>query len=610
MNTRSVGEAIRKGSMKIVPSRDHGPKKYACKFCGKLVVKLVPHLLRVHKNEDEIQKISSIQKISRKKGQQITETQKKRLELISEIRKAGNFKHNLKANMDDDFIPSRRPRMNKGVRTVDAFAICPKCKDAYIKKTLHKHVARCTNKSSKHNHSVQTMAKRALGNYHDMASEHFISVACHLRDDLSGMVARHDLAIVLFINLECFKYRHSKHHGKMIRAKLRRLGRLLIQMRKIDNNITDFASVLDPSNFDTFIKAVNAIAVYDEERQLFERPATADALGMLTKEVCAQWIIECAKMKNEQEKKNAELFLFIYEKQFSKYIGSTVSESQAEMRRLKKIKLPSQEDIKTLHDYLQTESRLAYDTLKKDDFNYSSWKKLLEATLISVQLFNRRRAGEIERLKLVHFEAIENINEETCPDIYTTLNEEAKIFVNRYSRILLRGKRNRTVPVLLDGEMRDCVKLILKYRKNAKVSSQNPYVFALPGNFRTDCRHASACELMRTFSKSCGAQVPESLRGTLLRKHIATTCISLNLRDHEVEDLANFMGHADKIHRSHYRMPLAQRDIVHVASLLEKAQGVFSGTRPVNETDSEEESDQLQEPIQRKSTYADDGMYI
>lgn len=40
------------------------------------------------------------------------------------------------------------------------------------------------------------------------------------------------------------------------------------------------------------------------------------------------------------------------------------------------------------------------------------------------------------------------------------------------------------------------------------------------------------------------------------------------------------MGDANTIHRDHYRIPLAQRDIVHVASLLEKAQGIFSKPEP------------------------------
>jgi len=74
---------------------------------------------------------------------------------------------------------------------------------------------------------------------------------------------------------------------------------------------------------------------------------------------------------------------------------------------------------------------------------------------------------------------------------------------------------------------------------------------------------------MRRYSEECGALHPDRLRGTNLRKHIATTCINLNLKDHEVSDLANFMGHDEKIHKNHYRHPILSREIFQVSKLLE-----------------------------------------
>lgn len=62
---------------------------------------------------------------------------------------------------------------------------------------------------------------------------------------------------------------------------------------------------------------------------------------------------------NEQ-KTNAELFLFVYVKQCNKFISSTLYESQAEMQRLKKIVLPSQDDIKKLRDFLRRKRQEAF----------------------------------------------------------------------------------------------------------------------------------------------------------------------------------------------------------------------------------------------------------
>lgn len=124
------------------------------------------------------------------------------------------------------------------------------------------------------------------------------------------------------------------------------------------------------------------------------------------------------------------------------------------------------------------------------------------------------------------------------------------------------------MPVLLSRDMAESVQLIIHYRENAGVSVENPYLFGLPGNSAV-FTHLSACELMRTFSIQSGIKDPEMMRGTELRKHIATQSALMDLGENEVGDLANFMGHADKIHRDHYRMPIVAREIGRVSQLLE-----------------------------------------
>lgn len=142
-----------------------------------------------------------------------------------------------------------------------------------------------------------------------------------------------------------------------------------------------------------------------------------------------------------------------------------------------------------------------------------------------------------------------------------------------YVRFTIRGKLSRTVSVLLDSELQECVELILQYRKKAGVSSSNPYVFGIPNMDSRKHAYLKACDLMRRFSIECEANQPETLRGTTLRKHVATLGVNLNLTDIEITDLANFMGHEEKIHREHYRMPVVHREILQMSRLLESASG-------------------------------------
>ncbi|KAJ8928013.1 hypothetical protein NQ314_019479 [Rhamnusium bicolor] len=97
---------------------------------------------------------------------------------------------------------------------------------------------------------------------------------------------------------------------------------------------------------------------------------------------------------------------------------------------------------------------------------------------------------------------------------------------------------------------------------------------------------------MKEFSELCGAKRPESLRGTNLHKQIATHSVIYNLSDAEVSDLANFMGHHEKIHKKHYRMPIIAPDITRMSRLLEMAQGgISSGDTEKESEDNLEESE-------------------
>lgn len=138
------------------------------------------------------------------------------------------------------------------------------------------------------------------------------------------------------------------------------------------------------------------------------------------------------------------------------------------------------------------------------------------------------------------------------------------------------------MPVILNIELVQCIELILKHRTDANVPKNNPYVFGIPSSNKRYFKYLRACILMRDFSKKYDAQIPHALRGTELRKHIATTCITLNLSENEVDDLANFMGHHEKIHKRHYRQSIPAIEIIRMTKFLEAALGENMLEQPNN----------------------------
>lgn len=382
-----------------------------------------------------------------------------------------------------------------------------------------------------------------------------------LRDDEVTNAIRYDDTILSYGNKLCIKYK-QKHLQKMIRGKLRLLGRFLIEIRKINPSIQDLEDVFDPLRYDNVVEAINVVAGLDEKTGRYRAPATASSLGAVLKQVTRTFIVTCIKEKQKKRKQDTEDFLSLVETELFTTVNTTVTENQLEHRRKKKISLPLTSDINLLNSYLTRNIRACYMDLE-NEYNYSTWKSLASLTLISIQVFNRRRPGEIERTRIDDFNCYQKID-------LNRYQGETEGTSNEYFRFMIRGKRARGVPVIMNSEMLKCIHMILKHRKESSVPDENPFVFGISGS--TNYKHLRANDLIRKYAEDCGAKKSGLLRGTLLRKHIATLYAEKNLPDQEVGFLLDHLGHERAIHLEHYRQPVAKRDM-QVTEFLEHAQG-------------------------------------
>jgi len=87
----------------------------------------------------------------------------------------------------------------------------------------------------------------------------------------------------------------------MIRARLRVLGRFLLAIKEINKNITDFKSIYEPKIYDNCISAINIVARYNEEENIYQAPAVAANLATLIKHIGNLLIADCIK-KDVQKK--------------------------------------------------------------------------------------------------------------------------------------------------------------------------------------------------------------------------------------------------------------------------------------------------------------------
>ncbi|XP_029158334.1 uncharacterized protein LOC114945545 [Nylanderia fulva] len=541
----------------VLKSQEKGQnKKYFCKYCKKLQTKFARHLETVHKNEEEVKKFILLPKGN-----------SERKAIIETIRKESNFIYNTSSQFNTgELIVSRRPsKINK---LASEYICCPKCKGFYTKNNVRHHFQNC-NKRSIGRH-VMVLGRKVQARIHTKASDMVRKVIFPImRDDNVCRIIRYDELVILRANKLCNKFRNQRHHD-MIRAELRLLGRYLISIKKFNSNITNFASIYQPCNYDSCILAAKDVAQFNPDTNKFKTPSVATRLGTLLKKLGNILCTEYIKKDDNEGLRKVENFLKLLEEDYGATINKIAEETVTQNKRHNKIELPDMEDIQKLYNYLKEERNILYSELLKS-YNYSTWLELLKVTLISMQVYNRRRAGEIEKVLIEDYKSFKSVGEHTDSEVYNSLSESGKEAIKKFVTFDIRGKLGRTVPVLLHSQLQDCIKLLLQHRLNAKIKSENPYLFGIPGYDKHRYKHLKACILMRDYSSKCGAAKPLTLRGTKLRKHIATKCITLNLSESEVTELANFMGHDKSIHKSHYRQSIPELDIPRFSRLLNLA---------------------------------------
>lgn len=147
-------------------------------------------------------------------------------------------------------------------------------------------------------------------------------------------------------------------------------------------------------------------------------------------------------------------------------------------------------------------------------------------------------------------------------DISTGLTEVEKRLCKQFARVELRGEKGRKVAVILTPDMTANLSLLISKRKECGVTENNNYLFAIP------CSDGHYRGQFGQYADACGAEDPQNLRSTNLRKQIATISQVMNLKDNELDQLADFLGHDIRVHREYYRLPQSTIQLAKISKLL------------------------------------------
>lgn len=487
------------------------------------------------------------------------------------IRKLGTHKWNGDVALNkNELIPSRRPR-GFLVESAIKWTTCPFCLGSYTKTNLRHHASVCYKNPNKGQRQLKQLSTIVEGRIHENASIQLANVMGFMRQDEVVYTIRYDWLLIVYGNKLCAKYTPHYQHN-MIRARLRLVGRLLIEIKKIDSNVTDFASIYHVERYISMVVAIKAIARFDPDTCEFGAPAMASFAVTFMKLIGKYLSAEYIRLRDRENKIETEDFLAYMDTDIDISINKLVTETQSKMRRLKELNIPTMDDVKTFIRFINVERTSCFEKLSKE-YTDENWIKLSQYTMAWIIVFNRRRVGEVQNILVNDYLRRECIDDNSNEQIMSSLSEESKTIARKFKRMKIRGKKGRTVPVLLKPAIDKGIELLLSHRKTAGVFIGSQYLFELPTSSLIQIRVINACEILRRFSILSGALNPSSLRGTNLRKHMATTCVSLELSDAVVAEVAKFMGHAEKIHRDCYQQNTIEREVVQMSHLLEAAAG-------------------------------------
>ncbi|CAK6976189.1 uncharacterized protein LOC117812108 isoform X2, partial [Scomber scombrus] len=532
-------------------------KKHHCFYCKKEVQKMSRHLERMHNDEMDVAKAFSFPKNS-----------KDRRLALDLIRNKGNFQHNtdILENKKGKLIPFKQPKKKTEAQK---FLHCVYCFGLFTKRSMWRHFRVCNFKpqdetrdkgKGKGKTRVQALcafAEPAPPGFSD-AYWKFLN---NMNQDKIAIAVKKD-RFILEYGYRLFKKNErviSQH--QYVRQKLRELGRLMLAAKKVAP-VNTIKELIKPENYSHVVTAARCLAGFNDETGKYKCPSLARKVGHSLLALAMFKKSEGLKARDKGTVQDAEEFAQLYQESWKFDIASQALIQLNQSKWNSPQLLPFTQDVQSLHSQLSEKQQQHLHALK-EEASPSNWKDLSKVTLAQVILFNRRREGEVSKMPLSVY--MSRDLSETHEDINLALTELEQKLCKHFVRITIVGKRGRKVPVLLTPLMKECLDTLVERRAECGVLTENGFLFALPHSVH----HLRGSDCIRQLVHECsGIKNPRALTSTKLRKHIATLSTVLNLKNTELDQLADFLGHNIDVHRKHYRLPEGTLQLAKISKVL------------------------------------------
>lgn len=307
------------------------------------------------------------------------------------------------------------------------------------------------------------------------------------------------------------------------------------------------------------VEAAQECAGFNKTNYEFSAPSTAIKCGQLIKRVAE---IKETQLLQNGDSSGAELcaqFMKVCDRQWN-VVSAVAARNLSDRKRSGILYLPLTADVVKLTQYLSVDANKQAEILDTCPGNTDAYYSLTQLLLAKLILFNRKRQGEVSKATVEDWQK-RGKADPNC-DASAALTEFERTLLKILERMEIRGKRGRTVPILLTTEVTVWLSKLVECRP-LHITAESPFLFAT----NAVESHYRGSDALRKFALLCRANKPELLTSTKLRKHVASMAQVLGLQQGELDSVASFMGHDIRIHTAYYRMPLDVMEVARVSKI-------------------------------------------
>lgn len=528
---RTRKQVLEAKPMNVVKEKKETYKKHLCMYCESHFTQIARHLENKHAKEPDVAHAMRFPK-----GSKVRQT------LLDQIREKGNNENNCDVSKSGDAeIGTKKPAIS-----VRDFLPCQHCLGFYRKTDLWRHERTCKIRKGDQKSDEKTIRSKGGSSVSDLLPvSEFLTGSCKEiiqimhQDDISRHIQL-DPLICKYGNTLSAKYDNDKSQFAYIAQKMRELGRFVLAVNVLDKTVKYLHEICLPSKFDLAVEGVKKVSGFDPTSSKFKTISLVSKIGYSLKRAAEIAFGESRMTEDSETEGKLKKFIELLDTKWTECFSrkALACSLKQEPKKVDIDKSTVMEDLIKLHRFITGEEEEARNHLK-ENASMSTWKKLGEATLANVCLFNRGRVGNIGRLLMKTYS--QRTSGQTCMLSADQVRKSTKLeleLTSSFTRLELEGQYGRNMLVLLTDRMVSSIDLLVENREQAGVSTTNPYLFARtegPSFIRgLDCFRRAAVE--------CGVTNPEALLSSSVREQISTCWQLLSLTERELDQVAKMVG--------------------------------------------------------------------